>query len=90
MKIENTLLRLLESKLEIAFSEQWHEQRPTCFKINETENGANLAFFLKKGPEEWLSVYEKEIIDLKSEKDVDHVLAEALSVFLMGHYRWPR
>ena len=85
-----SMMMLLRNKLEIAFREEWHEERPTRFEIIENANGAILKFFLRARSDEWLSVHESEITGLKSESDVDRALAETLSVFLMGHYRWPR
>lgn len=90
MNIKSNFLGILRDKLEIAFNEEWHEQRPTRFEITETEGSVLLTFFLKTKNGSWLSVHEKKVSELRSEKDVDDILAESLSMFLMGHYRWPR
>jgi hypothetical protein len=88
--IKPHMLQEFKRRLNIIFESEWDDRRPTNWLVEDGKRGTKIIFQCKKNDETWVTVLEKEIVKLENLDDVEKQLSEALSLFLMGHYRWPR
>lgn len=80
----------LQSRLDIAFFEQWDPRRPTRVEIVHDDNSFGLRFFCMKRGTEWSLVHQEPTAVLLTIEDVDEFIAGAISAFLMKHPNWHR
>lgn len=80
----------LDRKIRQAFSEEWDPDRPTRVQVVEEECMTGLRFLVKRRDGSWALAHEEPPVTLATAADVDELLAQALSIFLMKHPGWPR
>ena len=80
----------LERKLAESFAEQWDPARPTRVETVEHDGAVGLRFFARKSDGNWVAVHDEPPVVLATEVDIDDLLANGLSTFLMKHPAWPR
>jgi hypothetical protein len=81
---------VLDRKLAESFAEQWDPARPTRVETVEQDGAVGLRFLVRKSDGNWVKVHDEPPVRLTTEADVDDLLANGLSTFLMKHPAWPR
>lgn len=97
--MSHKLLKMIETKLDQAFSEIWPNRPPIQAVLDEGTRydpdiggvigGVTFSAFSRRN-NEWAIVHKEPMSVLKSEVDVDDWLAKGLSTLLMLHTRWPK